>query len=212
MIHWDEMASPGGFNEGHRVPTDAFLRRAVYLRVVNALLARHGSGVRVVARRHHFRNLFGFAPVPAGEWRREAAYDDSHPPTAGVAVDDGYRAAVTEAKGMGLDEYVRITQIICPESWAVVSTPGEPTPPVLAPPPPRPPEASSVYMVCDARGHIIRHVTSLEGAAEWLQATYCGKGYVVHPAEVSGMGCWRVLARVPGTSGEYLYVYRRDLF
>ena len=112
MHYFEDMSCKYGFGDGGSVPPDAFDCREVYVRVLNALLERHQSAVRVVAyNRPGMHNscmilrvpLAVFETLPADPAIIGLSAIPSHDP---VTNDDAYETAFGEAMDMDLDDCV----------------------------------------------------------------------------------------------------------
>ena len=112
MRYFEDMSCKYGFGDGGSVPPDAFDCREVYVRVLNALLERHQSAVRVVAyNRPGMHNscmilrvpLAVFETLPADPAIKGLSAIPSHDP---VTNDDAYETAFAEAMEMDLDDCV----------------------------------------------------------------------------------------------------------
>ena len=201
MTHWHELFRPGGFQNGTSLPPAVYLRRTVYLRAVNALLARYGSAVRAVARNHADRNPCRAVLVAADGFDPATAYAGLHAvPGTPVLSDTPYQTAVHEAWDLNLDEYVETTLVIFPDYWDFEAALAKERHPAARP--------SHVYVLYDS-ARTLKYCTSLGQAENWLRAT-AGDGEVL-PLRATTPDYWSALIRRSENTGEVVYVHRAPL-
>lgn len=123
MKYWEEFQSKWGFGDGDSIPPDACAIREVYVREINKLAAKRGSGVRLMAYdRSGMHNCYlitrvllglvkGIAPnrLCIGQFRGgfdiPVKYRNLPPPED----DSAMKKAIQEAYDMNLDSYVQTT-------------------------------------------------------------------------------------------------------
>ena len=113
MRFLDDMNDKYGFQDGTAIPEGVDFYREVYVRCLNALLEKHGSGIRVIAYdRPGVDNpclivrtrLKRFQTLSAEEVLSGLAASPADEPN----YDDAYDEAVEEAREAGIDEFVVI--------------------------------------------------------------------------------------------------------
>jgi hypothetical protein len=106
------MQSKYGFSDGNATPVAIELYRTVYIRTMNKLLEKHGSGFRLAAfDRGGMHNWCMFFVVPLEEFntiKDPETYIDHEFSATDPVVDDAYVEALEEAHEMQLDDFVII--------------------------------------------------------------------------------------------------------
>lgn len=119
MRYYDDMDSKSGFNDGASVPPDADECREVYVEVINALAAKHKSGLRVVAfdrpgLHNHCLILrvllrdFESLPEDAASLQKTLCYLANVEPE----LDEGLSDALDEAETWDLDSLVEVKTVV----------------------------------------------------------------------------------------------------
>lgn len=121
MKYWNEMNDKYGFGDGESVPEDAIACRIVYVKALNALLAKHQSGVRVVVYDrpgcHNFCLVLSVLKTyfdtlkPGEELNGDRVLEGQFYNVS----DPEYDLAVEEAINEQLDNYVEVKVTILPE-------------------------------------------------------------------------------------------------
>lgn len=144
MRYWDDMGTKFGFSDGGAIPPDALACRYVCVALMNRLLKKHGSAVRVVPwDREGFHNSVLIQRVPAELFTEEelAAWNahlwggtpalGEQPLTADQAqrfcdrlphceseVDDAWAAAWDEAIDLSPENFVEVDVRIDQDAFA----------------------------------------------------------------------------------------------
>ena len=123
MKYFDEMDSKFGFGDGDAIPQEAEACRQVYVRVLNPLLKKHNSALRILPYdRGGCHNSIMWVRVPVAcfdkvsakdsrWWENGSCLDDEDFPTVLGQVegsDDGWDAAVEAANDLNLDDFVEV--------------------------------------------------------------------------------------------------------
>ena len=116
MKYFEEMNSKWGFCDGEATPPDAEVLREVYVRVFNALLAKHHSECRILPfNRGGCHNNLMWVRIPVAHFDKIEASEphwwtngeyDSLPPD--VDTDAAWDTAIEEAENLNLDELVQV--------------------------------------------------------------------------------------------------------
>lgn len=114
MRYWDDMRTKYGFNDGGAVPDGAEVYRAVYIRVVNQLAEKLGSGVRATAYDRagvHNWCLILFYDVSAlsGRTHNELAEALDIAADEVLEPDEAMDEAIRQAYLLDLDSFVQVS-------------------------------------------------------------------------------------------------------
>ena len=119
MQYYDEMCNKWGFNDGAAEPAGADLYRQLYVAVLNVILERRGSQVRVVAFNrggmHNGCMILDVTPAfleAIPEHERQFGVPFVLEEYLATAYDDAYYDSLTEAHEMGLDQYVQVKAVL----------------------------------------------------------------------------------------------------
>jgi len=114
MRFFDEMRTKWGFGDGDATPDGARVYREAYLRVLNALLAKHKSEARLAAYdRPGMHNSVLIIKVTVEQFSNmsdEDIYGGEYNFERGVELEDdeAYRTALGDAYDMEIDDFVNV--------------------------------------------------------------------------------------------------------
>lgn len=115
MKYWDDMQDKYGFHEGSVIPSDAYEMRIIYITVMNKLLEKLHSTVRVVAwNRPGMHNYLMISLIPMGEYillgpQEQKGLVSVSTASSPVSPDAKFNRALYTAKNLGLDKFCRVT-------------------------------------------------------------------------------------------------------
>lgn len=115
MMYFEDMSSKWGFNDGEAVPPGAAVYRKVYVLVMNTLLKKHNSLVRLVAYDRggvhnwclvllvprEMADSLSMDEIVSGSFNPSVEFEEATP-------DSLYDAAIQEAMGLNLDTWVDV--------------------------------------------------------------------------------------------------------